>query len=270
MTMAWSPAEYLQYGDERLRPALDLLARVPLETVRTIADLGCGPGNVTPFLAGRWPQAEVVGVDVDAAMLERARAAHHARPHLRFEQADLARWSPPAPFDLVYSNAALHWLDDHANLFPRLLRMATPGGALAVQMPCNFAAPSHTLLAAVVRSARWGARLASLLRPTPVASAETYYALLAPLAGSVDVWTTEYLHVLPPTGDGEHPIVAWTRGTALTPFLGALDAGTQMDFLADYRARVAGAYPVREDGRVLFAFRRLFIVATRRNGRGGA
>jgi trans-aconitate 2-methyltransferase len=86
----------------------------------------------------------------------------------------------------------------------------------------------------------------------------------------VDVWTTEYLHVLPRAGDGEHPVVAWIRGTALTPFLGALDEGTRKDFLAEYRARIAAAYPVREDGRVLFAFRRLFIVAIRRNGRGGA
>ncbi len=99
--------------------------------------------------------------------------------------------------------------------------------------------------------------------PTPVASAAQYFDWLAPLAQTVDAWTTEYLHVLAPTEDGEHPVVAWTRGTALTPFLAALDAEAQRAFVGEYAERVAAAYPPRGDGRVLFAFRRLFIVATR-------
>lgn len=262
--MAWDPAQYLRYGSERLRPAVDLLARVPLERVRTIADLGCGPGNVTALLAERWPHAEILGVDADAAMLERARMTHRARPQVRFEQADLAQWSAGAPLELLYSNAALHWLDDHSTLFPRLFAMVARGGALAVQMPCNFEAPSHTLLAETARSARWCARLAALVRPTPVAPGRTYFSLLAPHAQTVDAWTTEYLHVLPAAADGEHPVVAWTRGTALTPFLAALDVDAQAAFLADYRARIAGAYATLADGRVLFPFRRVFVVAIRR------
>jgi trans-aconitate 2-methyltransferase len=261
--MAWNPAQYLRYGDERLRPAAELLARVPLVAVRAVADLGCGPGNVTPLLAARWPEADIVGVDADAAMLERARAAHRGQPHVRFEQADLAQWAPATRYDLVYSNAALHWLDDHAALFPRLMAAVAPGGALAAQMPANFAAPSHALLAETVRSARWRSGLAPLLRAAPVAPAQAYLALLAPLARSVDAWTTEYLHVLPCPGDGEHPVVAWMRGTALTPFLAALDADAQQAFVADYRARIAEAYAPRPDGSVVFAFRRVFVVAVR-------
>jgi trans-aconitate 2-methyltransferase len=260
----WDPAQYLKYAGERLRPALDLMARVPLAAPRSIVDLGCGAGNVTRLLAERWPGAQVVGVDNSAAMLAKARATGIA--DARWMEVDLAEWAASAPSgaaDLVYSNAALHWLDRHEELFPRLLRTVAPGGALAVQMPSNFGAPSHVALRQTVESARWRTQFAHLLRPTPVAEPARYFAWLAGGGAALDVWTSEYLHVLPPSSDGEHPVVAWTKGTALTPFLSALDAPAGRAFVADYTARVAPAYPPLADGRVLFPFRRLFVVAVR-------
>lgn len=264
--MSWDPAQYLKYAGERLRPALDLLARVPLAAPATIADLGCGAGNVTRMLAERWPDAEITGIDNSAAMLAQARGTLRERPRVAWLEADLAAWAATAAsasFDLVYSNAALHWIGDHAALFPRLLATVAPGGALAVQMPSNFGAPSHTALHELVESAPWRGRLGALLRPTPVAPAAQYFAWLAPHARTIDAWTTEYLHVLAPAADGEHPVVAWTRGTALTPFLAALDRDAQAAFVAAYRARIAIAYPPRADGRVLYPFRRTFVVALR-------
>ncbi len=264
--MGWDPAQYLKYAGERLRPALDLLARVPLAAPATIADLGCGAGNVTRILAERWPDAAITGIDNSATMLAQARATLRDRARAGWREADLAAWAASAPsasLDLVYSNAALHWLDDHATLFPRLLATVAPGGALAVQMPSNFGAPSHVALHDLVASAPWRERLAPLLRATPVAPAGQYFEWLAPLARTVDAWTTEYLHVLAPGADGEHPVVAWTRGTALTPFLAALDPDAQAAFVAAYRGRIATAYPPRADGRVLYPFRRVFVVALR-------
>lgn len=262
MTVSWSPGQYLQYGEARLRPALELLARVPLDAVASIADLGCGPGNVTALLAERWPGAAIVGVDGDEAMLERARAAHSGRPGIHFERADLANWSPRERFDLVYSNAALHWLDDHATLLPQLFGRVAGGGALAVQMPDNFGAPSHLALFDTAESARWRARVGALVRRAPVAPAAQYHAWLAPLASAVDVWTTEYLQVLAARADGEHPVVAWMRGAALTPFTSALGRDAEA-FVADFAGRVAPAYPALADGRVLFPFRRRFLVVLR-------
>jgi len=263
--MTWDPAQYLKYADERRRPALDLIARIPLAAPAAIVDLGCGAGNVTRLLAERWSSARILGVDNSAAMLARAREAGSADPRLEWIAADLATWRPREPIDLLFSNAALHWLDAHETLFPRLFAMVAPGGALAVQMPANHAAPSHSLLAEVVNSTRWRARLAPLLRPAPVAPAAAYFGMLVPQARSVDAWTTEYLHVLPAAGDGDHPVVGWTRGTALTPFLAALDAEAQRAFLADYTERIAQAYRPLPDGRVLFPFRRLFVVAVRQD-----
>jgi trans-aconitate 2-methyltransferase len=165
--------------------------------------------------------------------------------------------------DLVYSNAALHWLDDHAALFPRLLDAV----ALAGCWPCRCRPISTRIARRAARDRgerRWRARLEPLLRRAPVAP-RRIFRVARPGYGRVDVWTTEYLHVLPRVADGEHPVVTWTRGTALTPFLVALDAEARRAFVADYAARIAAAYPVRADGRVLFAFRRLFIVATKKN-----
>jgi trans-aconitate 2-methyltransferase len=258
----WNPAQYLQFEGERLRPALDLLTRVPLENPRTIIDLGCGSGNVTRLLGERWPNAQIVGVDSSPSMLQQARTAMLGDPRYTFVAADLAHWQPAAPADLVYSNAALHWLPDHAALFARVAAMVTPAGALAVQMPDNFRAPSHTLIAQLARSERWREQLAHIVRESPVATAAAYFGWLAPLMSTVDIWLTEYLQVLPPRSDGEHPVAAWTKGTWLVPLLEVLDEEARGAFLRDYMLLLARDYPARPDGRTLFPFRRLFIIAT--------
>jgi len=266
--MTWEPGQYLKYASERLRPALDLLARVPLAAPASAVDLGCGAGNVTRILAERWPGARIVGIDNSDAMLATAREAAADAGNVSFRSADLAAWAAtatPSSLDLIYSNAALHWLDDHATLFPRLMGAVAPGGALAVQMPSNFLAPSHVVLQDVAGGPRWSAQLGALLRPVPVAPAVRYFEWLSPHAHTVDAWTTEYLHVLPRARDGEHPVIAWIKGTALTPFLAVLGADAQRAFIRDCAEGVAQAYPALPDGRVLYPFRRVFMVATRGN-----
>jgi trans-aconitate 2-methyltransferase len=252
----WDPAKYLEFAGPRAQPALDLLARIPLAAPAVVVDLGCGAGNITRLLHVRWPAAEVTGVDGSAAMLAAAAAA---APGVRWLQTDLRDWTPPRPPDLIFSNAALHWLDDHATLFPRLLAHLAPGGVLAVQMPRNHAAPSHTEMVRAAEAGPWRERLAPLLRRVPVAAPAIYHDLLAPRAARVEIWETEYLHVL----DGDNPVVEWIRGSALKPLLDALAPPDRDAFLADYAARIAAAYPRRADGRTLLPFRRLFILALR-------
>lgn len=261
--MIWNPSQYLQYEDARLRPALDLLARIALDAPSSVVDLGCGAGNVAQWLARRWQSARIIGVDGDAAMLDRARAATHGDARFEWKHADLAAFRADRPVDLVFSNAALHWLDNHATLFPALMDELASDGVLAVQMPDNFGAPSHQTLFALARDTRWLQRVGALVRPTPVASPAQYFDWLAPRAQAVDVWATEYLQQLPARADGEHPVVAWMRGSALVPFVSALEPGEREAFVADYAARVTSAYPIRRDATVLFPFRRLFILATR-------
>jgi trans-aconitate 2-methyltransferase len=261
--MAWNPSQYLQYEDARLRPALDLLARVPLEHPATIVDLGCGAGNVAQWLARRWPDAQIGGVDGDAAMLEKARQATAGSINFRWIQSDLAAWYADVAPDLIYSNAALHWLDGHEALFPRLMQDVAPGGALAVQMPDNFRAPSHRLLYEVAWSPRWRDAVATFVRRDPVHAPQQYFDWLEPHVRALDIWSTEYLQHLPARPDGEHPVVAWMKGSALVPMTAALDAPSREAFVADYAERIEQAYIRRDDGTVLFPFRRIFIVATR-------
>jgi trans-aconitate 2-methyltransferase len=251
----WDPGQYLRFEDHRLRPALDLLARIPLAAPRTVFDLGCGPGNVTRLLAERWPPARVTGIDSSAAMLERAR---QAAPGVRFQEADIARWSPAAPPDLIFSNATLHWLGDHERLLPRLAGLLASGGVLAVQMPRNHASPAQSAIAETVADGPWRETLAGVRGILPVAGPADYWRILSPIARHLDIWETDYLHVL----EGNDPVAEWTKGTALRPFTDALPAGGREAFVAAYAARVAAAYPREADGRTLFPFRRIFLVAT--------
>jgi trans-aconitate 2-methyltransferase len=255
--VAWDPAQYLKFADHRLRPAIDLVNRVALDDPGEVYDLGAGAGNVTRLIKERWPGARVTGVDDSPTML--AKAATTA-PTISWQQADLATWQPPRPADLIYSNAALHWLTGHERLFPALLAALAPAVVLAVQMPRNFGAPSHTLISEAARGGPWRAQLEPLLRPAPVADPDFYYDALAPRAAALDIWETEYLQIL----EGADPVKEWTKGTWLKPLIDALAEPERSRFEAHYALLVGRAYPPRADGHTLFPFRRLFIVARAR------
>jgi trans-aconitate 2-methyltransferase len=254
----WDPNQYLKFSDHRLRPALDLLAQIALEAPRSVYDLGCGPGNITHLIAERWPGATVTGLDSSAEMLAKARRDF---PKLELVQADIASWSPPAPADLLFTNATLQWLEDHERLLPRLVGQLASGGILAVQMPRNHRSPSHTLIEEAAAAGPWSAGLAAVRRRS-VDAPEFYYRLLASRTKRLDIWETEYLQVLPPTGPGgENAVVAWTKGTSLRPYFDALDEPERTSFLDAYRTRIAAAYPAQPDGSTLLPFKRIFIVA---------
>lgn len=253
----WNPALYRRFEDERTRPAAELLARVPIESPRLAIDLGCGPGNSTELLAQRYPAARLIGTDNSPAMLDSARLR---LPGIAFELSDIAQWVPDEPPDLLYANASLQWVPDHARLLPRLLSMLAPGGVLAVQMPDNLGEPSHVLMRETAADARFAPAIgeADKLRARVLAVAE-YHDLLAPLA-DVDIWRTTYHHRMADAA----AIVEWVRGTGLRPFIDPLPPPLQARFLAEYQHRIDAAYPARADGVRLLAFPRLFIVARRR------
>lgn len=251
--MTWDPKTYLAFSSERTRPAAELLARIPLEAPKQVADLGCGPGNSTALLAARWPSAAIAGVDPSESMLAEAEASS---VRARWIKADIATWTPDTPCDVIFSNAAFQWLDQHETLLPRLMTQIARGGVLAFQVPRNFDAPSHTLMREVANAGTWKSKL-SRVRRMGVLSPEEYFDLLSPRANRLDIWETEYLHVL----EGEDPVFRWVSGTGLRPYADALSGGEREDFLAAYRVQLRLAYPSRADGRTLFPFRRLFVIA---------
>lgn len=253
--MTWDPDSYLRFGDERTRPSVDLAARVALGAPATVIDLGCGPGNSTQVLRERWPQAQVTGLDSSQKMIETARAEH---PDQQWLLGRIEQWEPAAPFDVVFSNAALQWIPNHAHLVQRLFAQVAPGGALAFQVPSGQYAPLRVLIDEVSRDPAWDARLEPARSVLTMESPAVYYDALAPHASSIDMWETEYHHVL----DSPQAIVEWISSTGLRPFLGALDSARERErFVAMLNERVAAAYERRCDGRVLFGFKRIFVIA---------
>jgi trans-aconitate 2-methyltransferase len=252
----WDPSQYLRFSGERLRPALDLLAQVPLSAPARVTDLGCGAGNVTAILRRRFPKAAIIGVDGSNEMLAKARAT---APDCRFEQGDFATWTPEAPPDLIYSNAALHWVTHHETLFPRLVSLLAPEGVLAVQMPAMHDAPLRALQNEVAAHGPWADALRGADFARSILSAGTYYDLLRPLVTTLDLWETTYLHVL----QGADAVVEWAAGSSLRPFLDRLPPDLRAAYRAAYAEALRPHYPRRADGATLLPFRRQFIFAQR-------
>jgi len=253
----WDPEAYARFRDLRLRPALDLLARVPQLPAGGVVDLGCGAGAAGAALAALYPDRALTGVDASPAMLARARAGG---AYCALVEADAGQWRPVAPPALMFSNALLHWLPDHAALFPRLAGLVAPGGTLAVQMPRQEFAPSHRFLRDIAADMFPGRFDLSGWAPRVMAPVD-YVRLLAPL-GQVDAWETDYIQRLAPAR-GVHPVRRFTEATAMRPFLDAMAAGEAAAFTARYDEALAAAYPAEADGSVLFPFRRLFLILTR-------
>jgi trans-aconitate 2-methyltransferase len=254
----WDPQQYQRFNDERSRPFFDLLARVPDDDVHTVADLGCGPGNLTEALAARWPEAQIWGVDNSPEMLTAATKLP-PHPHLQFVAGDIFDWQPEQPLDRLISNAALQWVPDHPTLIPRLVSFLAPCGVLAVQMPFNFDEPTHTLLEAVRSQEPWVTILGPRQRQYFVETPAWYVDTLHTLEMSVDLWETIYYHVL----HGPDAVLEWIKGTALRPTLSKLDSMKQQQFLAIYGEKLRAAYPAGPYG-TLFPFKRLFLVARRK------
>jgi trans-aconitate 2-methyltransferase len=256
--VTWSSQQYLKFEDERTRPARDLLQAVPAGTVRSAADLGCGPGNSTELIAARFPDATLVGIDNSSDMI---KAAEARLPKAKFELIAIEEWNSPGPWGLLFANAALQWVGNHERLLSRLAERLAPGGSLAIQMPDNVDEPSHAAMRAVARTEPFAAKLAHAAEArTALLAAEGYYALLKPLCSRVDIWRTTYYH---PLAGGVGAIVEWVKGTGLIPFLKPLSEHEQAAYLAAYQHELAKAYKPFGDGTVILPFPRLFIVATR-------
>lgn len=261
MRHRWDPERYLTYADERGRPFAELLVRVGAEDPATVVDLGCGPGTLTVLLAGRWPRAEILGLDSSPEMIERARLLDTT---VRFEAQDLGDWLHAGPHpghvDVLVSNATLQWVPDHLDLMPALVRRIVPGGWLAFQVPGNFAEPSHTIRTALAAEPPYAAHTTGVAVPASHDPA-VYLEALTSLGCEVDAWETTYLHVL----HGEDPVFTWVSGTGARPTLQALPEDLRPPFEAEFKARLRAAYPPGDHG-VVLPFRRIFVVARTAGG----
>lgn len=251
----WDPQRYLSFADERGRPFVELLARVGADTPHTVVDLGCGPGNLTALLATRWPAADIAGVDSSAEMIARARADGH--PGVDFAVGDLRDWAAdtaPGSVDVLVTNATLQWVPGHLELLAELVATVAPGGWFACQVPGNFEEPSHVLRRELAAQAPYVDHLRDVDHPGSH-EPETYLRVLTDLGLQPDVWETTYSHVL----TGPDPVFTWVSATGARPTLQALPDDLRPGFEAEFKRRLAVAYPERE-GSVVLPFRRIFFV----------
>ncbi|GAB3565006.1 methyltransferase domain-containing protein [Spelaeicoccus albus] len=256
--MRWNPDSYHEFDAERSRPFHDLIGAVathyPDFRPRSIVDLGCGSGELTAQLGAKWPEARVLGIDSSPEMIDRTSA--HESAQVNFSLDSIEDFTPPPGLDLLVSNAALQWVPGHPALLDGWMAAMGPGSVLAVQVPGNFRAPSHSLMREIANSGDFAAELAGVLRSGDVvAEPGDYLHRLADAGLAPTVWETTYLQVLA----GENPVLDWVRGTALRPVLAALSAERAAEFERVYGAALQRAYPPTRHGTV-FKFRRIFFI----------
>lgn len=253
-TDSWNPELYDRFKKERAQPLYDLISLIQTVPSPLVVDLGCGTGEHTAALHTKLDAKETLGIDSSPKML--ASAVKHASDAVHFKLADINTWEPDRKYDVVFSNAALQWCNDHSRLFRTLKSALVTGGQLAVQMPMNFDYTTHVLAKAMSMEERWMSLLGgdsydkSALMLTP----EAYAQLLFDLGFSEQrVYMNVYGHILP---SREH-VVEWVQGTTLTHFQSRLSREDYLIFLEEYKQRLFQLLPDKQP--FFFPFKRLFI-----------
>jgi trans-aconitate 2-methyltransferase len=251
----WNPDAYLKFEQERTQPSLDLLRRVELNNPKSIVDIGCGPGNSTHVLRDAWPGAKVIGLDNSKEMIDKARATY---PHHEWVLADAAEWESLEKYDLVFSNATLQWIPNHAMLLQHLFNMTSNNGAMAVQVPFNIESPLLQAIASVAESAAWRNLMHGCGEEIFYRGETYYYEIISKLSNRVDMWTTTYLHVM----ESHQSLIDWYSSTGLKIYLERVgNEEGKLKFTTDILKACKTKYPVQSNGKILFPFKRIFFVA---------
>lgn len=248
----WNPSQYERFRNERSQPFFDLMALVEARPAMRVVDLGCGTGELTRLLHQTLKASDTLGLDSSAAMLAKSQAIDG----LRYEQRDIGEFRAEGEFDLVFSNAALHWLQDHESLLARLTKALKPGAQLAVQVPANDDHPTHKVAAELARQSPFREAMQGYERDWPVLQPEAYAALLYRLGFSrQSVRLQVYGHVL----DGREDVIEWVKGTLLTDYEKRMPVELFAEFMRQYRERL---FEQLEDARPYFyPFKRILLWA---------
>lgn len=255
----WNPNLYLTFEKERTQPSIDLVSRIDKETPERIIDIGCGPGNSTRVLKRRWPNAQIVGLDHSQAMLEQAKKTdeniHWICKNASENLAELGK------FDVVFSNAAIQWIPNQVLLLQNLFGLLCDNGTLAVQVPCTKNMPIHTELQKLIHTEKWESAFQSVSSNYSIHTADFYYDILSGISNSIDLWETNYYHIM----NDHAEIVRWYSGSGLRPYLDCFaEESEKNQFLAEYESLLKHAYPLQKDNKVLFPFHRIFFTVNKK------
>lgn len=250
--MDWDSRQYLKFKAERTQPAVDLVNRIDIDNPEKIIDIGCGPGNSTQVLAGKFPNAYIIGVDKSEHMILAAKKSY---PDLDFKLCDagteLSQFD--RDFDIVFSNACI---PDHRNLITNMLNLLKRNGILAVQIPMNFNEPIHIIISELAASEKWK-KYFNNPRFFYTMSPGEYFDILSETADEFHIWETVYYHVM----RSHHDILEWYRGTGLRPYLDILPDDKKAEFEAEVMENLIRGYPKQNNGDIIFRFPRFFFTA---------
>jgi trans-aconitate 2-methyltransferase len=251
----WNPELYLAFGKERIQPSIDLVARIDYKQPLKIIDIGCGPGNSTQVLHNRWSNSEIIGADNSPAMIRKASVDY---PLQKWIMYDAGKDSLDKKFDIVFSNATIQWIPDHEKLIIRFVELLNDRGVLAVQIPLFNEMPLGKSISDISTMGRWCNATQSVDNTFTIGTASFYYDQLSRYFTSIDLWTTDYYHIM----ESHSAILEMIRSTGLRPYVERLsDDDERKDFESLVFERIKQDYPIQENGKVLFPFKRLFFVA---------
>lgn len=250
----WDSRQYVKFESERTRPATDLISRIDINPQK-ILDIGCGPGNSTNQLCRHFPSAYILGIDSSDDMLARAKSTYK---DLTFQKCAVpSELQGLGSFDLIFSNACLHWIPNHAELLPKLTDKLNGGGMLAVQVPFIQKAAFYQTLNKLLLAEKW--KDLSSITLFHNLSPDEYYDILSEFSSDIKIWETTYYHVLPSHGD----IINWYTGSGLRPYLDRLGREEKDVFLRELLKRIEADFPLRADGSVILKMPRLFFTAVK-------
>lgn len=247
----WNPNKYLLFKDQRTQPAVDLAQKVKKICPQTIVDIGCGPGNSSEVLRSVFPDADIIGIDSSAGMIEKAQKEHNSIRFLICGAEELT-----GTYDLLFSNACLQWIPGHEELIPQLMLRLNPGGALAVQIPMNSEEPLFRIIKDTAAESKWDFETVHFEK-NDVLSPKEYFDLLSRCSSNFEIWETVYYHAMP----SHRQLIEWVKGTRLRPYLDVLNPAQQSEFENDILSKVKAAYPVMANNKVVLKFRRFFFIA---------
>lgn len=253
MKTKWNPDLYLRFKKERTQPSIDLVKRIDLNSPKNIIDIGRGPGNSTEVLRNRWKNADIIGIDNSAQMIEKAEGSN---PNGKWLLSDAYDLDPADTYDLVFSNAAIQWIADHERLIPHLISLVTKGGVLAFQVPQNQRSKIFTSLYETALEPRFIDYTKQAKKHLNYQTGQYYYDLLSSSVENLEMWETTYYHVM----DNHEEMLNWYKSTGMRPFLEQLPENLLDDFVDSVRQKCKERYPFQSDGRVIYPFNRLFAI----------
>jgi len=255
MNKDWNPELYLKFDKERTQPSIDLVSRIDFANPKKIIDIGCGPGNSTQILVHKWPDAAVTGIDSSPAMIEKAKKDY---PKQNWQIIDAGKDEITEKYDIVFSNAAIQWIPDHTKLLKKFYNLLSDNGLIAIQIPLFWDMLLGKAIAKIATNPRWASKTREVKSLFTIHDYSFYYDLLWALFNSVEIWESNYIHVL----DSHMAILELIRSTGLKPYLEKLENDLERNDFSDLVLKaIQKDYPLQRNGKVLFPFKRLFFIA---------